>query len=129
MIEYLNVEQRPSVVIFENISSSSELQEIIQDPPLIWVIVAAGKKGSKIADISWCKIQLKELIQKYVKMNLQLTSTKLIWKFTKNPEQDKSRLLWYVLYKVHTRILQYDLRYCRNDTVSLVERNVGEEYT
>lgn len=122
IIEYLNAEQAPSVVIFENIVSSSESQEVIQDAPLVWVIVSAGKKGSKITDVSWCKTQLKELLQKYVKTTLQLTSAKLIWKLTKNPEHDKVRALWYVLFKVHTRIVQYDLRGCRSDTVNLSER-------
>jgi len=120
-IKYLDSEERPSVVIFENISSfPTESQEIIQDPPLVWVIVAAGREGSKIADISWCKTQLKELINKYVKTNLWLTITKLIWKFTKNPEQDKTRILWYILYKVHTRIIQYDIKSYRSYTVNLV---------
>eukprot|EP00826_Nyctotherus_ovalis_P004986 TRINITY_DN11108_c0_g1_i26.p1 TRINITY_DN11108_c0_g1~~TRINITY_DN11108_c0_g1_i26.p1 ORF type:complete len:188 (+),score=45.32 TRINITY_DN11108_c0_g1_i26:144-707(+) len=126
IIEYLNAEQTPSVVIFENILSSGESQEVIQDPPLVWVIVSTGKKGSKISDVSWCKTQLKELLQRYVKTTLQLASAKLIWKFTKNPEHEKTRALWYVLYKLHTRIVQYDLRGCRSDTVNLVEK-IGED--
>jgi len=108
------------VVIFENLSVTSNEYESIQDSSLVWVIVAAGKKGSKIADISWCKENLKQLVQAYASDILKFKSKKLTWKFNKNPETEKSRLLWYILYKVYTRLTKHNLNIDQTDNVSFM---------
>ena len=59
MIEYINAEQQPSVVIFENLSPSSVDQESIQDDPLVWPIVAKTHVGAHISHVNWCKTNLK----------------------------------------------------------------------
>lgn len=86
---------------------------------MVWVIVASGKKGSKIADIAWCKENLKELIQVYASDVLKFTSKKLTWKFNKNPETEKNRLLWHILYKVHGRLAKHSLIADQMDGVNL----------
>ena len=104
LAEYLSVEQKASVVIFKNVLPVEYIKDLSQEPPLIWVLIATGKKGSKIADITWCKTQLKELIEKYVDSMLKLTNEAVTWKFSKNPENERMRILWYILYKIHIQV-------------------------
>lgn len=109
------------MVIFENLSASNREYEVVQDSSLVWAIVASGKKGSKIADIAWCRDNLKDLVQVYASDVLKFTSKKLTWKFSRNPHADKGRLLWYVLYKLHARLAKHDLSMRQVDGVR-VER-------
>lgn len=57
------------------------------------------------------------LIQVYAKKALKLSSKKLTWRFTVNPSSRKMRSLWFILYKVNNRIVQYDLSSSRSDGV------------
>jgi len=99
--------------------SNSEL-ELIEDPPLFWVLATVGKEN---LDITWCKTHLKEMIKKYAKVELKSVNKKLTWKFTKNNEKDKMKSLWYILYKFNNKILQLDSNDLQNSGVNIIRNH------
>ena len=107
--------------------SNSEL-ELIEDPPLFWVLATVGKEN---LDITWCKTHLKEMIKKYAKVELKSVNKKLTWKFTKNNEKDKMKSLWYILYKFNNKILQLDSNDLQNSGVNIIrnhqERSISDQ--
>lgn len=113
----MNNASQPSVAILANLSNVEV--DPLQDPPLFWALTTVGKDNP---DIAWCKTHLKEMIKKYVKVELKSPSKKLAWRFTKNNEQDKIKTLWYILYKFNNKILQVNSNDLQNSGVKVINK-------
>ena len=126
LINYINAEQYPSVVLFRNFNG-------VNSKPMIWIILTDKKTGSKISGIDWCKTRLKKLINTYAR-SLEIDDKKLIWKISINSNDSKMNILWNILFKVYKEITYHGLKEWQSDTVfwyinqEIVDNDPCEDY-